>query len=70
MEQFNAFFFIGGPLLALVAGYWIATLLRKKEDEEVIEELLRLREYNLELSRKLNKEKEIILGIKNFLQDE
>ena len=67
--RFQPFFMLGGPILSLVAGYIICKMSRKKEDEEVIEELLRLRDYNQQLLKNLNKEKEITLGIRNFLQE-
>jgi len=67
--RFQPLFMIGAPLLSIVFGYMMCKVSRKKETEEVIEELLRLREYNHDLLRKLNKEKEVTLGIRNFLQE-
>ena len=67
--RFQPFFMLGGPILALVAGYILCKVSRKKENEEVIEELLRLREYNQQLIKKLEKEKKVIKGVRDFLQE-
>ena len=65
----QALFILFGPILSMAFGFWMCKLFQKKHKEEVIDELLRLRAYNEELLKKLSKEKQVLKGVRDFLQE-
>lgn len=67
--RFQPFLMLGAPLLAMAVGFWLSRIVKKNENKEVIEELLRLREYNQQLLKSLSKEKEVMKGIRGFLNE-
>lgn len=69
MKNAQALLIFFGPILSMCFGFFMCKVSQKKHKEEVIDELLRLRAYNEELLKKLSKEKQILKGVRDFLQE-